>query len=224
MKEGEKAVIFVPGAHSSSGDDEAVEVELLDFLNVFDLRGDGVILKKVLTRGFGYERCGFKDEVKCSIRLQQDEKVLFESPELTYVLNNSENLIYEILKTMKIKEEAESTVEFAHFKETHTKFEGELDTDSESGVVVYVNVVDMIKVEDMYLDGTFYKRLLVNGEGKSLPNTNAIVRVYYKLTTGSSTVIDNTGDPEPFQFVMDGDTVPSVWIHCLRQMKEGDVV
>lgn len=52
-----------------------------------------------------------------------------------------------------------------------------------SDPVVAVNVLDMQKVEDMYLDGTFYKRLLVNGEGKSLPNTNAIVRVHYHLET-----------------------------------------
>jgi hypothetical protein len=85
----------------------------------------------------------------------------------------------------------------------------------------------MVKVEDMYLDGTFYKRLVVNGEGKSLPNTNAHVRVFYRLEAGEErrVVMNNFESPDgPFEFIMDGDTVPSLWIHCLRQMKEGDLV
>lgn len=37
----------------------------------------------------------------------------------------------------------------------------------------------MKKVEDMYLDGSFYKRLLIDGDGKSIPNSNARVYIHY---------------------------------------------
>ena len=82
---------------------------------------------------------------------------------------------------------------------------------------------DLRKVEDMYLDGSFYKKLAVEGEGKNLPNANAIVRIRYRLEIEGKTVISNF-DSEYLQIYMDEDEVPSLWTHCLRQMKEGDTV
>jgi hypothetical protein len=50
---------------------------------------------------------------------------------------------------------------------------------------VEIEVTDFKKVEDVYLDGSFYKRTLKDGEGKSLPNSNARVKVFYRLLVES---------------------------------------
>jgi hypothetical protein len=119
MKAGEKSKLYIPAAHADSGADEEIEIELLDFLNVYDLRGDCMILKKILRKGFGYERCSFKDEITLSLKLTQNDQTLFEQDSMIYVMNDEKELLYEILKSMKIREEAEATVEFAHYAETH---------------------------------------------------------------------------------------------------------
>ena len=215
MKAEEKVRLFIPQAAWDKGDDAMITIELLDFLNVYDLKDDGNLMKKIIRQGFGYERCGYKDEIKINIKISQGETVLFEAPEYNMVLNDEDSALFEILKSMKIKEESECTCKYDYFAANHKTLEGQAELVDQSDPVVYVNVLDMLKVEDMYLDGTFYKRIVTNGWGKSLPNTNAIVRVHYKLETEGK-IWYNNFDEEHFTFVMDGDDVPSLWIHCLR--------
>jgi hypothetical protein len=78
-------------------------------------------------------------------------------------------------------------------------------------------------VEDLYMDGSFFKRLVVDGAGKNIPNSNARMKVNFRLEVEGRPVAGNW-EAEPLHIIMDECEVPSIWTHCLRQMKEGDSV
>lgn len=104
MKAEEKVRLFIPQAAWDKGDDAMIEIELLDFLNVYDLKDDGNLMKKIIRQGFGYERCGFKDEIKIDLSIYQGETTIFEAKDYPMILNQDDNVLFEILKSMKIKE------------------------------------------------------------------------------------------------------------------------
>lgn len=201
-------------------DEEIFTVKVIDWVSIKDLLDDGNLIKTVKKRGYGNDFIEYKDDVRANIR------VFTESGE---ILNKEEILscevpqvppgLFEILRSMKLLEESIVKVKFDYWKQNLDQL-AQVVADE---IFVEIKILDLKKVEDMYLDGSFYKKHVVEGEGKNLPNPNALVRIWYKLEIAGKVVLNNF-ESETLEIRMDEDEVPSLWTHCLRQMKEGDVV
>ncbi|CAG9323234.1 unnamed protein product [Blepharisma stoltei] len=188
-----------------------------------DLFNNGTVFKTITKVGFGYDTIEYKDDITIDITVRQEGATVFQEPNLKLVIvpESVPEALIEILKTMKLKEEAQLKIHNKYFRDNFERFMPNPVTDAD--FLVDIKIIDMRKAEDMYLDGSFYKRTIEEGAGKDLPNTNAHVRVLYKLDIEGETVLTNF-DQEPLEIIMDEDEVPSLWTHCLRQMKEGDLV
>lgn len=201
--------------------EEIYKVKLIDWVSISDILEDGSMIKTILKRGIGYDLIEYKDDVKLNIKVSQLDSVLLNEDR---IVSCESPLIptglYELLKTMKLLEQASIQIKNSYYKES---FPGYGDILNDTDITLYINILDLKKVEDMYLDGSFYKKVAVEGEGKNIPNSNAIVRIRYKLEIESQAVLNNF-DGDLLQIYMDEDEVPSLWTHCLRQMKEGDIV
>lgn len=207
----------------NEGEARKVKVQLLAFTHRYDLLGDKALIKRRTKKGFGYEHADLKDDVTFSLEVtsKPSNTSLYSATSLKEVMEPDRITegVYQVLKSMKLHEEAEIDVEKGYF-EVNFKGYGEL-TPADTHAALTITLLDMAKVDDLYLDGTFYKRTLINGAGKNIPNTNARLRVYYKLEANNRTLIENFGQ-EPLAVILDEDEVPSLWTHCFRQMKEGD--
>lgn len=207
----------------NDGERKKVKVQLLAFTHRYDLLGDKALIKRRTKKGFGYEHADLKDDVTFSIQVtaQPSNTSLYSATSLKEVMepDRISEGTFQVLKSMKLHEEAEVAVQKDYFQANFQAY-GSLGPD-DTHAVLTITLCDMAKIEDLYLDGTFYKRTLINGSGKNIPNTNAHLRVYYKLEANNRTLIDNFG-LEPLAIILDEDEVPSLWTHCFRQMKEGD--
>ena len=201
-------------------EEHTIKVEVVDWISVSDILDNGSMIKTITKRGIGYDFIEYKDDVKLHIKIFQQDLILFNE-ELTVSCEAPviPTGLFELLKSMKHLEEASVEITHEYFIEAFTGC-GEAQVGK---ISMEVRIIDLKKVEDMYLDGSFYKLLLVEGEGKNLPNPNAIVRIKYKLEIGEQVVLSNF-EETLLEIHMDEDEVPSLWTHCLRQMKEGDVV
>ena len=211
-------------ADLSDGKEQKVKVELLSFNHRYDLLGNKTLIKRRTKKGFGYEHADHKDDVTFTLKVtsQPSNSLHFDSSSLKGVMDPDRLTegLFQILKSMKLHEEAEVEVNKTYFLDNFQGYYSEIPSE-DTGIVVTIRLDDMAKVEDLYLDGTFYKRTLVNGEGKNIPNTNAHLRVFYKLEANGRVLIENFGGA-PLEMILDEDEVPSLWTHCFRQMKEGD--
>jgi hypothetical protein len=209
MRKGELCEVF---------SESPCQVELIDWVSIHDLKSDGQLIKRILTRGVGYDRVTFKDDVKIDLKIEQGGTVLYEAEGWQTVADPAvvSEGVFEVLKSMKLHEEVRVTVEadFAH------KFVGLVER---APALVWVKVLDIQSVEDLYMDGSFFKRLVVDGAGKNIPNSNARMKVNFRLEVEGRPVAGNW-EAEPLHIIMDECEVPSIWTHCLRQMKEGDSV
>ena len=221
MRAEETAITEIP-SELAEGTQRKFKLKVISWVSVHDLKADGTLIKRILKKGFGYDRVDFKDDVEVHFKVTQGNKTLLEKQNFKSSVepeNLPEGLI-EILKSMKLQEHSQVLIEENYFRSNFKECLSEL---SEGEICAEVEVVELQKVEDMYLDGSFYKRLIEDGGGKNLPNSNARVRVQYKLEVGSEVVLSNF-EEDLLELIMDEDEVPSVWTHCLRQMKEGDLV
>lgn len=201
-------------------DTEQMLIKLKDWVSIKDLTEDGNLIKTIKKRGIGYDLIEYKDDVKLNLRVFTQTKEYINKEEIiSCEVPAIPPGLFEILKSMKLLEESEVKVKPEYWKLNLAQL-AEIDEDE---IFVEIKILDLKKVEDMYLDGSFYKKHVVEGEGKNLPNPNAIVRIWYKLEITGRVVLNNF-EGETLEIRMDEDEVPSLWTHCLRQMKEGDVV
>jgi hypothetical protein len=198
-------------------------LKLLDWTSIKDLLEDGSLIKTIQKRGLGYDLIEYKDDVRISLKLFTPlQEISSKELELSCEIPLIPSGLFEILKSMKLLEESLIKSSKSRYEESFCPDPNFPPIDSEE-IFLELKILDLKKVEDMYLDGSFYKKHAVEGEGKNLPNPNALVRIFYKLEIAGNVVLSNF-DEETLEIRMDEDEVPSLWTHCLRQMKEGDVV
>ena len=201
-------------------EERIIKVKVLDWVSILDVLDDGTMIKTITKKGIGYDLIDYKDDVKIHLKIFQQDSIIFnEKLTVSCEVPSISAGLFDLLKTMKLLEEASVIITQEYFRDSFSPF-----TAAQTGdISMEVRILDLKKVEDMYLDGSFYKKIITEGEGKNLPNPNATVRVRYKLEIGGQIVLSNF-EEALLEILMDEDEVPNLWTHCLRQMKEGDVV
>lgn len=199
------------------------QVELIDWVSIHDLKADQQLIKRILKRGVGYDRVTFKDDIKIDVKIEQSGTVIYEANGWSTVADPSiiSEGLFEILKSMKLNEESRVTVEPVYFAE---KFASLVERADKEPALIWVTLLDIQSVEDLYMDGSFFKRIIVDGDGKNIPNSNARMKVRFRLEVNGVPVAGNWEAPEPLALILDECEVPSIWTHCFRQMKERDVI
>lgn len=197
MKANETSVLYF--------NETSVKVKLISWVSIKDLLDDGNMIKTITKKGMGYDLIENKDDVKLKIRILAFSKEIYNEEKIVSCeLPLISPGLYEILKTMKLLESAQITIKSPYYKSNFPDFPF-----AEEDVSIEIDVLDLRKVEDMYLDGSFYKKVVIEGEGKNLPNTNASVRIRYKLEIDNKVVLSNFED-SLLQIIMDEDEVPSL--------------
>lgn len=196
-------------------------LHLISWTTVYDIKGDGVYIKRIYHKGFGYERADLRDELVINCTITSSGETLFSSQDWQVLMDPSDlsDGLYDILSSVKLQEHSNTIVSPNTFSSNFSKFLKNAKIESE--VYIDIEVKDLKKVDDMYLDGTFFKRTLVDGEGKSIPNSNARLKVFYEIAVQNENVLSNFGR-EPLEIILDECDVPSLWSNCFRHMKEGD--
>jgi len=202
--------------------EDPCKVELVDWVSIHDLKGDGTLIKRILKRGVGYDRVSFKDDIKFDVTVEQNGAIIYERKGWQTQADPAliSDGLFDVLKSMKLNEEARITVE----GDIITGRFAALVQAEKSPALLWVSLHDIQSVEDLYMDGSFFKRVLVDGEGKNIPNSNARMQVRYRLELCGSVVAGNWESEEPLRIILDECDVPSIWTHCFRQMKEGDEI
>ncbi|CAG9330774.1 unnamed protein product [Blepharisma stoltei] len=220
MKKDEMVEVHIP-AKFHDGVDKKYRVHLLSFLNVHDLRGDGILIKRVLNKGSGYDRVDEKDEIKFSVKIWQGDSVFYENQEID-TTGSSELIcpgLFEILKTMKKGEISQIIVNYHYFIENFTSINKE--NLLQSDVKVDINLMELVKIRDIFGDGFFYKKILEYGDRSNASQLNANIEVFYKLVIEDQIIISNF-DQEPLESRLDEDEFPTLWIQCIKFMKVGE--
>lgn len=198
-------------------------VHLVSWTTVYDIKGDGIYIKRIYRRGFGYERADLRDELLINCKITCSEITLFDKQDWNVVMDPTDlgDGLYDILSSMKLQEHSNTIVSASTFKSSFCKYVSDVEISSD--VYIDTELKDMKKVDDLYLDGTFFKKTLVEGDGKSIPNSNARLKIFYSINIQNETVLSNF-EKEALDMILDECEVPSAWTHCFRQMKEGDHV
>ena len=176
MKKNEIADFHVP-ENLNNGEAIIVKAELLSFVNIHDLHANGMLIKKVLCKSGEIDRINIKDEVRVNFMIKQSDKVLYEENGFEIVVGVScvSEGLEEILKTMKKGEVSEIEVDYDYFLK---KFK--FDLSSSENPVVRIEVLQVFKVTDVYVNGGFYKKILQYGTSET-PYPNCLVEFEYKL-------------------------------------------
>lgn len=200
--------------------EKKVKVKLTDWVIITDILEDGSLLKTLLHKGDGYDYVEFKDDVRVKIRIYQGDTE-YENSERDYYCEVPQipTGLFEIVKSMKLKERSTISIKHSYYK---ANFEGFPEV-QEGDVYMEITILKLNKVEDMYLDGAFYRKTVVEGKAGVTPNDNATVKILYKLEILENVVLSNF-EEEPVCLRMDEEEMPTLWSHCIKQMKEGDTV
>jgi tetratricopeptide (TPR) repeat protein len=213
MKANEVADLHVPAA-MTGGEEMIVKVEVKSFVNIHDLHADGMLVKKVIQKSSEISRIGNKDEAKILIEIRQGREILMEKKEMEIIVGVSEmdEGLVVILTTMKLGEKSEITVNFGYFQQFFSQ-----KTVNNTDPVVEIEVLALDKLTDIYVNGSFYKKILVKGDEKILsPYPNSCLEFTYELHYGSITKSDT------LICFIDECKIPSLWEDTLKLMKVGE--
>lgn len=186
-----------------------VRIELQSFINIHDLHANGMLLKKVLNKSKEIDRINYKDEVKFSFKVVQGLEILLEKNTKAMIVGVTECCegLVEVLKTMKLNEISEVTVKFEYFCQ---KFGYKTVTNEDP--VVRLEILELVKLTDVYVNGGFFKRTMSEGEGSN-PYPNSLVEIEYLLEYLD---VKKQGVITAY---LDECLIPSLWQDTVKLMK-----
>ena len=211
MKKNEIADLHVPETLTGT-EAEIVKIELQSFINIHDLHANRMLIKKVLQKSGEISRISDKDEVVFSISIRQNSEFILEETEMDTIVGISilSEGIFEILRTMKLREKSEIQVKNEYFRE---KFE--YICQGETDPIVSIEILKLDKLTDIYVNGGFYKKTLETGLSDTLyPNSQ--IEFEYKLEYSGNTI-----EGTLIAFI-DECVLPSLWEDTLKLMKIGE--
>lgn len=242
MKKGERAVFTIAPeyAYGDAGSPPTIpakatlkfEVELLTWISVKDICGDGGVFKKILAEGKKWETPKDMDEVTVRYEGRLSDGSVFAS-------SGSENVQFALqdghlcaalpraVKTMHKGEKVLLTVQPSYgFGEAGRPASEALTAVPPHAVLsLDVELLGWHKVERVTDDGGVVKKEVKEGEGYERPNEEAAVKVRYTLRVQGGPVVEERGmgeDEEEFEFSTDEDQVISGLDRAVLKMKKGE--
>lgn len=208
MKKNEIIDLHVPETMTET-EPKIFRIELQSFINIHDLHANGMLIKKVINKSKELDRINYKDEVQLSLEIVQGVKTIQDRVLKDVIVGVSEcdEGLIEILKTMKLTEISEVTVKFPYFCE---KFR--YKTESNEDPVVKIEILGLVKLTDVYVNGGFFKRTINEGVGIN-PYPNSLVEFEYSL---EYTDIKKQGTITAY---LDECSIPSLWQDSIKLMK-----
>lgn len=159
------------------------EVKLYSWSVKHDLDGDGMLLKSILERGVGYDRPFEYDEVTLDLRVWQvlndsSEKVYQEYSGLETLMSNTEhisNTTKKVLQSMKTNEKVVAKVRPEFFTERDPEYTAQHGILADRLLILAIEMKALVRVEDVYKDGTVFHKTLVKGNGSASPYADFMV-------------------------------------------------
>ncbi|KAG9455803.1 hypothetical protein H6P81_000311 [Aristolochia fimbriata] len=241
MRKGEISVFTIPPAVShgiqnlypgiSQDSTLEIEVELVSWLKVVDVCGDGGISKKVLSKSEILERAQKKDEVtvKYEARLKDGSLVAKSPEEGVEFLVSEGHLCPAISKTVITMRKGEKALvqvkpEYAFGTIGRPARDGFVAVPSNSDITISLELVAYKLLEYVTEDMKVVKKITTVGEGFLKPNsgTTAQIRYIAKLEDGTIFEKKGHGEEEPFEFKVDEEQVISGLDLAVATMKKGE--
>ncbi|CAI7872926.1 unnamed protein product [Closterium sp. NIES-53] len=243
MKKGEKSVFTIKPeyAYGEAGSPPTIpanatlkfEVELLSWISVKDICGDGGVFKKILVEGKKWETPKDMDKVtvKYEVRLHDGTVVTKtgDGGEQFYLKDGHFcAALPRAIKTMHQGEKVLLTVKPQYgFGET-----GRPETDGQPAIPpnetlsIDLELVAWRKVEKVTEDGKVMKEEIEAGEGYERPNDESVVKVRYTLRLEDGMVVEEKGmsdGEDPFEFTTDEEQVVPGLDKAVMKMKKGEL-
>ncbi|XP_006857116.2 peptidyl-prolyl cis-trans isomerase FKBP62 [Amborella trichopoda] len=240
MRRGETALFTVPpnmayGASGAPGvppDFEVrFEVELISWFSVIDVRKDGGVMKKILSKGTGNDTPGDLDEVTVKYEVMLvDGQVVAKTPEegLEFCVKDGHlcPALPRVVKTMRRGEKAMVTVEPRYaFKEQGRSAENGFSAIPPNATLsIDLELISFKSVVDVLGYMSVLKKILKEGDGPSA-NEGAVARVRFSGLLEDGTLFEKKGfdGDDLFEFVIDEEQVIYGLDRAAATMKKGEI-
>uniref|UniRef100_A0A6N2JZR7 peptidylprolyl isomerase n=1 Tax=Salix viminalis TaxID=40686 RepID=A0A6N2JZR7_SALVM len=257
MKSGERAIFTVPPnlAYGEAGSPPLIppnatlvfDIEMLSWISIRDLTGDGGILKKMIMEGEGWATPRDGDEVLVKYEARLETGMLVSKSE-----EGVEFHIGDGVKTMRKGEKAELAVklsckkcslfqddllyiavvinrskiifcQMASFKKRNLAPDIESNIPPDSSLTIHLELVSWRSVTAVTDDKKVLKKIVKAGEGFDRPTEGSRVKVTYVGKLGDGTVFDRKGtEKEPFEFITSEEQVNEGLDMAIMTMKKGE--
>ncbi|XP_068647874.1 peptidyl-prolyl cis-trans isomerase FKBP65-like [Aristolochia californica] len=209
-----------------------IEIELISWLKVVDVCGDGGVLKKILVKSEILEKAQKKDEVTVKYEVQlKDGGIVAKSPEEGVEFPVSEgHLCPAIAKTVITMRKGEKALvqvkpEYAFGTLGRSARDGFCAVPPNSDITISLQLIAYKILEYVTEDMNVVKKIITIGEGFLKPNSGTTAQIRYigKLGDGK-TIFERKGygNEEPFEFKVDEEQVISGLDLAVATMKKGE--
>ncbi|KAF7803973.1 70 kDa peptidyl-prolyl isomerase-like [Senna tora] len=239
MRKGERAIFKIPPklAYGDKGSPPLVppnatlifEIEMLSWITIRDLSGDGGIMKKIIREGEGWATPRDADQVLVKYEARLENGMLASESNQGVEFNISDGFLCPAmsiaLKTMRKGEEAELSLRLLYGVRQNSNRTNETDsTLPDSNITnVKLELVSWKSVIDVTGDKMILKKIEKIGEGFERPNEGSQVKVTYLSKLEDGTIIETKGsEEEPFEFTTQEDQVPEGLERAIMTMKKGE--
>ncbi|TNV85630.1 hypothetical protein FGO68_gene3643 [Halteria grandinella] len=172
-------------------------VKLYEWAVKHDLDGDGMLIKNILERGVGYDRPFEVDEVKLDLKIYQTlndgtEKVYMDMKGLETVIQDHVNIwntTRKILQSMKTKERVKTLVRPDYFIERDAEVVEKYEILKDRPLRLDIEMVNLVRVEDLYKDGSAFQKTVFKGEGTASPYSD--FQVLLKIEVDGVTLFEH---------------------------------
>lgn len=152
-------------------------MKLHDWSIRHDLDGDGLIIKSIHTKGVGYDRPFDVDEVTLDLKVYQidDSKTerIYQDLRSVDTFMNERVVVGEttkkILQSMKPQERVSAQVRPEFFAERDAAYVERHAVMTDRPLLFEIEMKRLVRVEDVYKDGTTFHKTLTKGEGSASP-------------------------------------------------------
>lgn len=152
-------------------------VKLYEWAVKHDLDGDGMLIKNIVQRGVGYDRPFDVDEITVDLKVYQvtkeGEEVVYAKHEGFSTLMSDEVNIWatakKILQSMKTKERSRTLVRPEYFLERDAAMVEKHGVLRDRPLRIDIEMLNLVRVEDVYKDGSAFQKTLVKGSGTASP-------------------------------------------------------
>ncbi|RWR73384.1 peptidyl-prolyl cis-trans isomerase FKBP65-like protein [Cinnamomum micranthum f. kanehirae] len=255
MRKGEIAIFTVPPkiAHGvydifpsiPFGSNLQFEVELISWLKVVDVCGDGGIMKKILSTSEILERAQKKDEVtvKYDVKLEDGTLVARTTEDGVEFLVTEGHLCPAIAKTVVTMRKGEKAIvrvepKFAIFNHVNnvtlyyafgnqgrSARDGFLPVPPNAVVIISLELAAFKLIEYITEDMRVVKKITNPMETFEKPNSGTVAQIRYVAKLVDGTIFDRKGydGEEPFEFKVDEEQVINGLDLAVATMKQGEV-